>query len=62
MQIICNALIIFATIDLAIFAYEQIRTIYNRYQDQKDTEAYLRWANERLKGKDLGNREEEHHE
>lgn len=43
MQIIFNALIIFATIDLALFAYEQIRKIYGRYQDQKSTEAFFNW-------------------
>lgn len=44
MQIIFNALIIFATIDLALFAYEQIRKIYGRYQDQKYTEAFFNWV------------------
>ncbi len=44
MQIIFNALIIFATIDLALFAYEQIRKIYGRYQDQKSTEAFFNWV------------------
>ncbi len=48
MQIIFNALLIFATINLAILAYEQGRKIYKRYQDQKDAEAFLRWANKRL--------------
>jgi hypothetical protein len=44
MQIIFNALIIFATIDLALFAYEQIRKIYGRYQDQKSTEIFFNWV------------------
>lgn len=65
MQIMFNALIVLATINLAIFAYEQGRKIYKRYQDRKDAEAFLRWANKRLQEAEEEIRarsKEEHHE
>lgn len=60
MQIIFNALIILVTIDLALFAYEQIRKIYGRYQARKNVEAFLRWANKRLQEAAEEIREEPH--
>lgn len=44
MDIICNVLVIFATIDLVFFAIEEGRTIYRRYQAKKDLEAFAEWA------------------
>ena len=49
MQTVFNVLMIFATIELAILIYEQGRKIYKRYEARKDAEAFLRWANNRLK-------------
>lgn len=48
MDIIYKALVIFATIDLAIFAIEEGRRIYRRYQAKKDLEAFADWAKKRL--------------
>lgn len=36
MDIICNVLVIFATIDLVFFAVEEGRRLYRRYQAKKD--------------------------
>lgn len=44
MDIIYKALVIFATIDLAIFAIEEGRKIYRRYQAKKALEAFAAWA------------------
>lgn len=49
MQTVFNVLMIFATIELAILIYEQGRKIYKRYEAKKDAEAFLRWANNKLK-------------
>lgn len=49
MQTVFNVLMIFATIELAVLIYEQVRKIYKRYEARKDAEAFLRWANNRLK-------------
>lgn len=48
MDIICKVLVIFATIDLAIFAVEEGRRIYRRYQAKKDLDAFAKWAKKRL--------------
>lgn len=48
MDIICNVLVIFATIDLVFFAIEEGRRIYRRYQAKKDLEAFADWAKKRL--------------
>lgn len=57
MDIIYKALVIFATIDLAIFAVEEGRKIYRRYQAKKDLEAFADWAKKRLE--DHAKRQEE---
>lgn len=48
MDILFKALVIFATIDLAIFAVEEGRRVYRRYQAKKDIEAFANWAKKRL--------------
>lgn len=40
---------LFAIIDLAIFAVEEGRTIYRRYRAKKDLEAFAEWAKKRMK-------------
>lgn len=44
MDIICNVLVIFATIDLVFFAVEEGRRLYRRYQAKKDLDAFAEWA------------------
>ena len=58
MDIICKALVIFATIDLAIFAVEEGRRIYRRYQAKKDLEAFADWAKKRLEERQEGKKKE----
>lgn len=48
MDVLFKALMIFAIIDLAIFAVEEGRTLYRRYQAKKDLEAFAEWAKKRL--------------
>lgn len=58
MDIICKVLVIFATIDLAIFAVEEGRRIYRRYQAKKDLEAFAEWAKKCMKERQEGKKEE----
>lgn len=58
MDIIYKALVIFATIDLAIFAIEEGRKIYRRYQAKKDLEAFADWARKRLEERQEDKKEE----
>ena len=58
MDIIYKALVIFATIDLAIFAIEEGRRIYRRYQAKKDLEAFAGWAKKRLEERQEDKKEE----
>lgn len=62
MDIICKVLVIFATIDLAIFAVEEGRRIYRRYQAKKELEAFADWAKkcleDRAKKQQEGKKEE----
>lgn len=44
MDMLFKALMLFAIIDLAIFAIEEGRKIYRRYQAKKDLEAFAAWA------------------
>lgn len=44
MDVLFKALMLFAIIDLAIFAVEEGRTLYRRYQAKKDVEAFAAWA------------------
>lgn len=48
MDVLFKALMLFAIIDLAIFAVEEGRTIYRRYQAKKALEAFAEWAKKRL--------------
>lgn len=58
MDIIYKALVIFATIDLAIFAVEEGRRIYRRYQAKQDLEAFAEWARKRLEERQEDKKEE----
>lgn len=58
MDIIYKALVIFATIDLAILAIEEGRRIYRRYQAKKDLEAFADWAKKRLEERQEDKKEE----
>lgn len=49
MDVLFKALMLFAIIDLAIFAVEEGRTIYRRYRAKKDLEAFAEWAKKRMK-------------
>lgn len=62
MQTVFNVLMIFATIELAVLIYEQGRKIYKRYEARKDAEAFLRWANNRLKERAKKQQEEKKEE
>ena len=57
MDVLFKALILFAIIDLAIFAVEEGRTIYRRYQAKKDLEAFAEWAKKCLQERE-GNKKE----
>lgn len=48
MDVLFKALMLLAIIDLAIFAVEEGRTIYRRYQAKKDLESFAEWAKKRL--------------
>ena len=48
MDVLFKALMLFAIIDLAIFAVEEGRTIYRRYRANKDLDAFAKWAKKRL--------------
>jgi len=58
MDIIYKALVIFATIDLAIFAIEEGRKIYRRYQTKKALEAFAAWAKKCLEERAQAQRED----
>ena len=58
MDILFKALILFAIIDLAIFAVEEGRTIYRRYRAKKDLEAFADWAKKRLEERREGKEKE----
>lgn len=58
MDIIYKALVIFATIDLAIFAIEEGRRIYRRHQAKKDLKAFADWARKRLEERQEDKKEE----
>lgn len=49
MDVLFKALMLFAIIDLAIFAVEEGRTVYRRYQAEKALEAFAEWARKCLK-------------
>lgn len=49
MDVLFKALMLLAIIDLAIIAVEEGRTIYRRYQANKDIEAFAEWVKERMK-------------
>ena len=56
MEIVCNALIVFVTIDLAIFLYEGIRKIYRRHQIEKAFEEACRNLDKKIE--EIKNRRE----
>lgn len=58
MDILFKALMLFATIDLAIFAIEEGRKIYRRYQAKKALEAFAAWANKCLEERAQAQRED----
>lgn len=57
MDVLFKALMLFAIIDLAIFAVEEGRTIYRRYQAKKDLEAFAEWAKKRMKEREDNKKE-----
>lgn len=58
MDVLFKALMLFAIIDLAIFAVEEGRRIYRRYQAKKELEAFADWAKKRLEERQEGKKEE----
>lgn len=58
MDILFKALMLFATIDLAIFAVEEGRKIYRRYQAKKDLEAFAAWAKKCIEERAKAQRED----
>ncbi|MCH4096012.1 MAG: hypothetical protein LKE88_05145 [Acidaminococcus provencensis] len=58
MDILFKALMLFATIDLAIFAIEEGRKIYRRYQAKKALEAFAAWAKKCMEERAQAQRED----
>ena len=58
MDVLFKALMLFAIIDLAIFAVEEGRTLYRRYQAKKDLEAFAAWAKKRMEERQEGQKKE----
>ena len=58
MDILFKALMLFAIIDLSIFAIEEGRTIYRRYQAKKALEAFAAWAKKCMEERDQAQRED----
>lgn len=58
MDILFKALMLFATIDLAIFALEEGRKIYRRYQARKALEAFAAWAKKCMEERAQAQRED----
>ena len=58
MEMLMKSLILFAIIDLEIFAVEEGRTLYRRYRAKKDLEAFAEWARKRMEERSHAQKED----